>query len=258
MPVSFTFSLLDDLDNFLADPKRPAALILGFGGAKPKHIEKYVELYHKQGIGAISYTGTNFWDDIPAPSEGLPFAPLFHHPQHRKRALILHVASMNGFRQLLRLYRYLDGEGETTHRFMGGVFDSCPATLTTKLLAYGRAVCDIGRNNDPHGLRYLPQALWTTAKYSLLKHMNPNKLNELQMYYYVTRWVMLPHNQLFIYSEVDKLINYRDVEEFADRQKGKGNCVKLEKFPNSPHVQHIRSDPQRYEKTVRELIKKSL
>ncbi|EFR00829.1 hypothetical protein MGYG_03833 [Nannizzia gypsea CBS 118893] len=50
----------------------------------------------------------------------------------------------------------------------------------------------------------------------------------------------------YIYSEMDDLISWRDVEEHSLEAEGRGFHVSREKFLGSPHVGHMRLDPSRY------------
>jgi hypothetical protein len=50
----------------------------------------------------------------------------------------------------------------------------------------------------------------------------------------------------YLYSEEDDLVQWQDVERHAVVAKEKGYDVSCEKFERSPHVAHMRTDPQRY------------
>lgn len=50
----------------------------------------------------------------------------------------------------------------------------------------------------------------------------------------------------YIYSESDDLVPWTDVEEHAAMAVTKGRKVELEKFKGSPHVGHMRQDPEKY------------
>jgi hypothetical protein len=50
----------------------------------------------------------------------------------------------------------------------------------------------------------------------------------------------------YIYSDADELVDWRDVEKHASEAQAKGWVVRREKFLGSPHVCHMRSDPERY------------
>jgi hypothetical protein len=50
----------------------------------------------------------------------------------------------------------------------------------------------------------------------------------------------------YLYSEEDDLVPWQDVERHVADARGKGFDVSCEKFEGSPHVAHMRTDPQRY------------
>lgn len=54
----------------------------------------------------------------------------------------------------------------------------------------------------------------------------------------------------YIYSDADRLIDCKDVESHADAAEASGWIVRREKFHGTQHVCHMRSDPERYWKTV--------
>ncbi|KAB8212459.1 hypothetical protein BDV34DRAFT_184024 [Aspergillus parasiticus] len=50
----------------------------------------------------------------------------------------------------------------------------------------------------------------------------------------------------YIYSDADELVDWRDVERHANEAEARGWVVTREKFLGSPHVSHMRADPERY------------
>jgi hypothetical protein len=54
----------------------------------------------------------------------------------------------------------------------------------------------------------------------------------------------------YVYSEADALVGWRAVEDNAEDARRKGYAVRLVKFEGSPHVAHMRADPERYWKVV--------
>lgn len=54
----------------------------------------------------------------------------------------------------------------------------------------------------------------------------------------------------YIYSETDRLVDYKDVESHAFDAKMNGWSVFLERFQGTPHVGHMKADPERYWKIV--------
>ncbi len=57
----------------------------------------------------------------------------------------------------------------------------------------------------------------------------------------------------YIYSKDDKLVHWRDVEEHAREARLKGFDVRLERFHESQHVAHMRTDRKRYWRIVRDV-----
>lgn len=50
----------------------------------------------------------------------------------------------------------------------------------------------------------------------------------------------------YIYSDADELVPWKDVEEHAALASKGSRVVELEKFIGTPHVGHMRADPERY------------
>jgi hypothetical protein len=59
--------------------------------------------------------------------------------------------------------------------------------------------------------------------------------------------------RVYIYSARDKMVNVKDVEAHIATAKGAGLAVVSERFDNSPHVAHARSDADRYWQAVRDV-----
>lgn len=58
--------------------------------------------------------------------------------------------------------------------------------------------------------------------------------------------------RLYVYSEVDRMVGWRDVERHAEMTRGEGVEVSLLKEVETPHVQHALKDSERYWKKVKE------
>jgi hypothetical protein len=58
--------------------------------------------------------------------------------------------------------------------------------------------------------------------------------------------------RVYIYSDIDRLIDQRDVVANANDAEAKGFGVKMEKFVGSAHVSHMRTDGDRYWKIVQD------
>ncbi|CAI7651763.1 unnamed protein product [Penicillium glandicola] len=61
-------------------------------------------------------------------------------------------------------------------------------------------------------------------------------------------------SRCYIYSDTDDLVDWCDVESHAADTEAKGWAVRRELFKNSPHVGHMRTEPDRYWSIVREYL----
>lgn len=58
----------------------------------------------------------------------------------------------------------------------------------------------------------------------------------------------------YIYSDSDDLVDWRDVEKHASESEVSGWVVHREKFQGTPHVGHMRAQPERYWSIVKEYL----
>jgi hypothetical protein len=61
----------------------------------------------------------------------------------------------------------------------------------------------------------------------------------------------------YIYSDADDLVDYHDVELHASESEAAGWLVRRELFRGSPHVGHMRAEPDRYWGIVKEYLESS-
>ncbi|KAI3341628.1 hypothetical protein F4824DRAFT_321324 [Ustulina deusta] len=64
-------------------------------------------------------------------------------------------------------------------------------------------------------------------------------------------------NRTYIYGNADAMVEWRHIEKHASGAASKGFDVRKERFENSPHVAHMRTDSQRYWQIVEETWKKA-
>jgi hypothetical protein len=65
-------------------------------------------------------------------------------------------------------------------------------------------------------------------------------------------------NRCYIYSDTDELVDFRDVESHSLDAEAKRWVVRRELFKGSPHVGHMRVEPERYWGIVKEYLGSSL
>lgn len=65
-------------------------------------------------------------------------------------------------------------------------------------------------------------------------------------------WLTKDTPRLYIYSTKDELIPPEQIEEHAEEARDLGFNVRLEKYTNSAHVSHARTEPARYWASVKD------
>jgi alpha-beta hydrolase superfamily lysophospholipase len=66
-------------------------------------------------------------------------------------------------------------------------------------------------------------------------------------------WTNKKTPRLYIYSDTDKMVQQRAVEEHIAEAKGLGFNIKAEYFKGSSHVSHVRLDADRYWAAVKDI-----
>ncbi|KGO68573.1 Protein of unknown function DUF829, TMEM53 [Penicillium italicum] len=61
-------------------------------------------------------------------------------------------------------------------------------------------------------------------------------------------------SRCYVYSDTDELVDWRDVESHAVNAEAEGWTVRREVFSNSPHVGHMRAQPDRYWGIIRDYL----
>lgn len=78
---------------------------------------------------------------------------------------------------------------------------------------------------------------------------------ELQFYKNIVKFFMQQNTpRLFLYTEEDKLVPHKKIEDHLHSLKKKGIAVQHKKFENSGHVQHYRYHKNDYENSIWEFI----
>lgn len=70
-----------------------------------------------------------------------------------------------------------------------------------------------------------------------------------------------PKKQVYLYSKIDSMIRYKDVDKFIAHQQTLGAEIDSKCFEDSPHIQHLRVHPEEYRSRcsnfIDEILKKS-
>jgi len=164
--------------------------------------------------------------------------------------ILIHAFSNGGSYQLVTLGQLLAKRSVIPSRrtTTGIVIDSSPGrgNLTNAIQAFTAAV--------PNRLYRLLIGMLVSALYAyfslryILFGTNPpaDILKESLLNAHLVPWVDERTPRLYVYSKVDQLIPWQDVEGHIHAVEAAGMDVRSEVFEKSAHVQHAIEDPKRY------------
>ncbi|KZP27965.1 hypothetical protein FIBSPDRAFT_780474 [Athelia psychrophila] len=230
-------------------------------GSQVPHLLKYMEHYTKlypraclilvKSPQALAFQGHSSRKASVAPAidllkrEGM-FGP--HAP-----SLLVHAFSNGGGFQLVELSHMLrDTEIVGPRPPVAIIFDSMPGLMD--LRGTFRALTAPVKSKPLKYVIFLPFAFvyYAFAFVALVTRTVPmidalrNSLNEERL----LPWTTKNTPRLYIFSDTDKLVQHGAVLEHIVQANGLGLNVKGVEFKGSPHVAHVRQDPETYWKAV--------
>ena len=263
--------------------QRPAAasskrtvLLVGWTGAKLRHLEKYRErVYKDAGYDVVTFNEHNRYSFWRAFSEreldrnvGLAVDVICE-----RKPFAVHVFSNGGGILWSRLGARLAkcssarvraaARGITHH-----IVDSAPGYVGR--VTPRQAICfyhffrAMFRTRLQRALLlvatpllvvlWVLRVLWYVLTLQFVGRNNPTEK-------YFGRWIASFRDTsirkvLMLYSKADKLIDYRAVEDFADRAEAAGLEVTRQLFDGSVHVAHMRTYPELYKKAILKFLER--
>ncbi|KAK7280635.1 hypothetical protein RJT34_25700 [Clitoria ternatea] len=258
---------------------RTVVVLLGWLGARQKHLKKYAEWYTSKGFHVITFT-------FPM-GEILSYQPggkaeqsihlLVDHlaewlEGENEKNLVFHTFSNTGWLTYGVILEHLENQDPSIiKRIKGCIVDSAPVAYPDpQVWASGFSAAFLKKNSvatkgrvfsDESGIKVsigsdetlgLKPAATEAALLLLLK-----KFFEVILYLpSVNRRLsdvlsMLSSKQpncpqLYMYSSADRVIPANSVESFVEAQRRAGHDVRACNFVSSPHVDHFRNDPKLY------------
>ncbi|KAK4416591.1 hypothetical protein Salat_2484600 [Sesamum alatum] len=280
--------------NFVAE-KGPevAVVMLGWLGAKPKHLRRYIELYNAKGIHAVTFLASVM--DVLSSDLGKKLEERIERLSHelaswlskedgRERFLIFHTFSNTGWLAYGAILDNLKDRQDLLEKIKGCVVDSggdpnidptvWAAGFTTALLkksssatypsteAGGGTQLGSGTNGsdidgkEPFSLETLLLVAFEKL-FSYILNL-PDVNQRLTKIISGLRNNQPPCPQLYLYSTGDKVIPFQAIESFIEDQRRAGKRVFSFNFGSSPHVDHYRSFPDVYASQLENFLKECI
>ncbi|KAL5066784.1 hypothetical protein RYX36_017671 [Vicia faba] len=270
----------------LSAKSKTVVVLLGWLGAKQKHLKKYAEWYTSKGYHVITFT-------FPM-SEVMSYQPggkaeqnvhmLVNHladwlEEENEKNLVFHTFSNTGWLTYgVILERFQKQDPSLMKKIRGCIVDSAPvANADPQVWASGFSAAFLKKNSvatkgrvstDESGIKVSigsenlgPKPAPTEAALLLilkkffevvlhLPAVNRRLSDVLSML--STKQPGCP--QLYMYSSADRVIPADSVESFVDAQRKAGHDVRACNFVSSPHVDHFRNDPKLYASQLNQFL----
>lgn len=264
----------------VVDEKGPevAVVLLGWLGAKIKHLKRYVSLYNARGVHAITFVssvtdvlgfdlGRRMEERIERLSDEL--VSWLSRNDGRERFLIFHTFSNTGWLAYGEILKNLKDRKDILEKIKGCVVDSGgDPNIDPKVWAAGFSTAllkrSISSTSPSTGEGTEPTI---RIKGTNIEEKKPFFLETLLLAAFVNFFSFLlnlpsvrgrltnlvsilshdqPPLQLYLYSTEDKVIPFEAVKSFMEGQRRSGRKVFSFNFGSSPHVDHYRTFPELY------------
>ncbi|GAB2275308.1 hypothetical protein Dimus_010069 [Dionaea muscipula] len=257
---------------------RTVVVLLGWLGAKQKHLNKYAEWYTSKGFHAITFTFP--MSDIISYQVGgkaeHDVELLVNHladwlEEEQGKNIVFHTFSNTGWLTYgVMLEKFQKQDPSLLGRIKGCIVDSAPvAAPDPQVWASGFSAAFLKKQSiatkgdpispkegsvfiKPVGIAEPKPAVKEAALLVVLEKLFEVVLNLPAVHRRLSdvlgvlssRQPSCP--QLYIYSSADRVIPARCVESFIEEQRRSGREVRACNFIYTPHVDHFRNDPQLY------------
>ena len=248
-------------------PSPDTVLLFPWMGAAPRYIVKYVAGYATMYPTARLVLVTTDMADLTyrpraAQMKRLePVVDIVRAVDQPGSLTLMHMFSNAGSHTaslFLQAYRdsFAAARADPTLPLHAMIFDSGPGSAEFRRFA---AAASVGLP-QPWYLRipalFLAYLILGTIWISIMRFQRRDPVDRLRQALNDKRLVRLSAPRCYIYSETDALVNWKDVESHGRDAEQKGWTVVRDKYNDSPHVGHMRTDASRYWKAVETVIQR--
>ncbi|TVU33520.1 hypothetical protein EJB05_25343, partial [Eragrostis curvula] len=263
-------------------------VLLGWLGARQKHLRRYADLYRERGVGAVRFVvpvrellGLDLGRRVERRVADLSAEIAAWCDADRRRTLLFHTFSNTGWLAYGAILENLESRADITERIRGCIIDSAPVIeIRPEVWAAGFSAAMLKKSSSMTGPS--AESLDGSVMNGTLNRVSSNVtqpswgecflLKTLQKFFEIV--LHLPYvnkrlckiisvlsekqpscPQFYLYSSADRIIPAECVERFIDSQKSLGRSVFAHNFVSSPHVDHYRSFPHVYSAKIDEFLK---
>ncbi|KAF0925037.1 hypothetical protein E2562_015344 [Oryza meyeriana var. granulata] len=263
-------------------------VLLGWLGARQKHLRRYADLYRERGVGSVRFVvpvrellGFDLGRRVERRVADLAAEIAAWCDADHQRTLLFHTFSNTGWLAYGAILENLQSRADIIERIRGCIVDSAPVLeIRPEVWAAGFSAAMLKKSSSMTGpsaespdgytsngtlnnLSFdVTRPTWgenivlsTLQKFfDIILHL-PDVNKRLEKVHLVLSEKQPSCPQFYLYSSADRVIPAECVERFIDMQKSLGQSVFGHNFVSSPHVDHYRSFPHVYAAKIDEFLK---
>ncbi|KAL6888613.1 hypothetical protein ACP4OV_009639 [Aristida adscensionis] len=265
-------------------------VLLGWLGARQKHLRRYAELYRERGVYAVRFVvpvrellGLDLGRRVERRVADLASEIAAWCDADRRRTLLFHTFSNTGWLAYGTVLENLQSRADIIERIRGCIIDSAPVLeIRPEVWAAGFSAAMLKKSSSMTGpsteslegpilndtlnrassKSNVMQPSWrecfllsTLQKFfEIVLHL-PDVNKRLRKVLSVLSDKQPTCPQFYLYSSADRVIPADCVERFIELQRSLGRSVFAHNFVSSPHVDHYRSFPHVYSAKIEEFLK---
>ncbi|KQJ93172.1 hypothetical protein BRADI_3g03050v3 [Brachypodium distachyon] len=265
-------------------------VLLGWLGARQKHLRRYADLYRGRGVGSVRFVvpvrelvGLDLGRRVERRVADLAAEIAAWCDADRRRTLLFHTFSNTGWLAYGAVLENLQSRADIIERIRGCIVDSAPVLeIRPEVWAAGFSAAMLkksssltgpssdfldgstlnGALNKVNSVSELTRPSWgetfllsTLQKFfEIVLHL-PDVNQRLRKVLAVLSEKQPSCPQFYLYSSADRVIPAECVESFIGMQRSRGLSVSAYDFVSSPHVDHYRSFPHLYSAKIDEFLK---
>ena len=237
--------------------KKPLCVILGWGNSQHKHLRKYGEIFECKGFDTMTVT-PKLADALVFPdTKGKKIAyqvldGIAKYSDTDKQPVVLFQFSNGGCALFYFICREISTKGSENGQkinVIGSIFDSCPVVPDMDSVIITQKVFTQDVKNP-----VLKSLMWHSLGLIIPFIVWFNPVVNQFMDGLRNSPIMAP--QLFLFSKSDMLAPYKSILEFIEYRKKYGIDVTSKLWDDTPHVSHMKQDPDGYKRMLTDFINK--
>ncbi|KAM0925383.1 hypothetical protein ACQ4PT_004191 [Festuca glaucescens] len=265
-------------------------VLLGWLGARQKHLRRYADLYRDRGVGSVRFVvpvrelvGLDLGRRVERRVADLSDEIAAWCDADRRSTLLFHTFSNTGWLAYGAVLENLQSRADIIERIRGCIVDSAPVLeIRPEVWAAGFSAAMLkksssltgpsadspdgstlnGALNKVNSVSDLTKPSWgetfllsTLHKFFEIVLHVPDVNQRLRKVLAVLSEKQPSCPQFYLYSTADRVIPAECVESFISTQRSLGLSVSAHNFVSSPHVDHYRSFPHLYSAKIDEFLK---